>query len=48
LFFVGDKIIRFEHVGVDFKALARRLGRDVDGEWQWNFEHEERMHNKLH
>jgi hypothetical protein len=31
--FVGDKIIKVKHAGVESKALVWRLGKDVDGEW---------------
>jgi hypothetical protein len=48
LLFVGDKIIRVEHVGIESKVLVWKLGKDVDGEWQWNFEHEERMYYEPH
>lgn len=43
LFVVGDKVVRIEHYGVELKVLVWRLGRNVEGGWLWNFEHDEKM-----
>ncbi len=41
LFVVGDKMVRIEHSRVESKVVVCRLGRNVDGGWLWNFEHDE-------
>ncbi len=48
LFTNGDKIVKLEHIGIESKILVWRLGRKVDREWRWNFEHEEKMHYETH
>jgi hypothetical protein len=43
LFVVGDKVVKIEHYGVKSKVLVWRFGRNVEGGWLWNFEHDEKM-----
>jgi hypothetical protein len=43
LFAIGDKIIRIEHSGAESKVLFWRLGKNINGKWFWNFEHDERI-----
>jgi len=43
LFVVHDKMVKIEHSRVKSKALVWRLGKDVNGRWLWNFEHEEKI-----
>jgi hypothetical protein len=47
LFFVGDKVMWVEHTRKKFKILVLRLGKDFEGEWMWNFEHEDKMYYSL-
>lgn len=39
LFANGDKVIKIEHSNVESNVLVWRLGRRINGEWKWNFEH---------
>jgi hypothetical protein len=48
LFTIGDKVVKVEHVGVEFKVLVWRLGRKNDGKWLCNFKHKEKMHYETH
>lgn len=48
LFANGDKVVKLEHIGIEFKVLVWRLGRKVDREWRWNFEHKEKVHYEIH
>ncbi len=43
LFTSGDRVIRIEHLNVEYKVLVWRLGRRTNGEWKWNFEHKEKV-----
>jgi hypothetical protein len=36
-------VVRIEHSKVESKALLSRLGKNIDGEWLWNFEHDEKV-----
>jgi hypothetical protein len=47
LFDVGDNVVRVEHSNIESKALVWRLGRNLEGEWLWNFKHEKKMHYEL-
>ncbi len=47
LFDVGDKVVQVEHSNIEFKGLIWRLGRNLEGEWLWNFQHEKKMHYVL-
>jgi hypothetical protein len=47
LFDVGDKVVQVEHSNIESKALVWRLGRNLEGEWLWNFKHEKKMHYEL-
>ncbi len=42
LFASGDKVVKLEHIGIESKVFVWRLGRKVNREWKWNFEHEEK------
>jgi hypothetical protein len=48
LSFVADKIVKIEHSRMESKALVWQLGRNTDGEWLWNFEHDERIQYEFH
>jgi hypothetical protein len=48
LFGISDKIIRTKHSGAKSKVLVWRLGRNTNGKWFWNFEHDERIHYESH
>jgi hypothetical protein len=48
LFASGDKVIRVEHVDAKYKILVCKLGRRIDGQWRWNFEHEEKVQYEAH
>jgi len=48
LFTIGDKVVKVEHIKVEFKVLVWRLGKKNDGKWLHNFKHEERMHYETH
>jgi hypothetical protein len=48
LFVVKDKVVRIKHTIAEYKVLVWRLGRNSDGEWLWNFEHEEKMQYVRH
>jgi hypothetical protein len=48
LFAIGDKVVKVEHVGVEFKVLVWRLGRNKDGKRLCNFKHKEKMHYETH
>jgi hypothetical protein len=48
LFAISDKIIRIEHLGAESKVLFWRLGRNTNGKWFWNFEHDERIQYVSH
>jgi hypothetical protein len=43
LFVAKDKVVKVEHTKAKSKVLVWRLGKKSDGEWLWNFEHEEKM-----
>jgi hypothetical protein len=36
-------VVRIEHSRVESKALVWKMGKDADGEWLWNFEHDEKV-----
>lgn len=48
LFGIGDKIIRIKHLGAESKVLVWRLGRNINGKWFWNFEHDEKIQYESH
>jgi hypothetical protein len=31
------------HSRVESKALVWKMGKDIDGKWLWNFEHDEKV-----
>ncbi len=43
LFTISDKMVRIEHSRVESRALVWKMGKDTDGEWLWNFEHDEKV-----
>jgi hypothetical protein len=36
-------MVRIEHSRVESRALVWKMGKDTDGEWLWNFEHDEKV-----
>lgn len=48
LFTIGDKVVKVEHVMVEFKVLVWRLGRKNHEKWLCNFKHKEKMHYETH
>ncbi len=47
LFVVKNKVEQVKHTWKKFRVLAWTLGKDFEGEWVWNFEHEGKMHYGL-
>jgi hypothetical protein len=47
LFVVGDKVVRVEHTSEESRISVWRLGKDYEGDWMWNYEHEDKMHYSL-
>ncbi len=39
--------MQVEHIGGKSRVLTWTLGKDFEGEWEWNFEHENKMHYGL-
>ncbi len=48
LFVAKDKVVKVEHTRAKSKVFMWRLGKKSDGEWRWNFEHEEKMQHVRH
>jgi len=42
-----DKVLWVQHTWEESRILIWRLAKDFEGEWMWNFEHEDNMHYAL-
>jgi hypothetical protein len=39
--------VRVEHTSGESRISVWRLGKYYEGEWMWNYEHEDKMHYSL-